>query len=210
MASYRRKEEILKLTWQKRGFEYLGNSINLDHDYAPVVLKQRREYAEVKSGSKPHSQQRWQSFIRRELCYMARWRRRLATWQRGDFRERSSNAQRIYWSRSDVYRGTQREKRRDRWIRIGPGTTRKDSERSGAKSRTDYRTLRDWNLKGTGYFILFIFVLFIYLFIIHYYYYYFIFIHLYLFIWFYFYFIYLYLFFYFIYLLFIYFFHFVF
>ncbi len=49
MASYRTKEEILKLTWQKRGFNYLGNRINLDHDYAPEVLKWRREYAEVKS-----------------------------------------------------------------------------------------------------------------------------------------------------------------
>ncbi|KAI2643888.1 putative transposase element L1Md-A101/L1Md-A102/L1Md-A2 [Labeo rohita] len=49
MASYRTKEEILKLAWQKRGFEYLGNKVNLDHDYAPEVLKQRKEYAEVKS-----------------------------------------------------------------------------------------------------------------------------------------------------------------
>ncbi|RXN27999.1 putative transposase element L1Md-A101/L1Md-A102/L1Md-A2 [Labeo rohita] len=49
MASYRTKEEILKLAWQKHGFEYLGNKVNLDHDYAPEVLKQRKEYAEVKS-----------------------------------------------------------------------------------------------------------------------------------------------------------------
>lgn len=49
MASYRSKEEILKLPWQKRGFEYQGNKVNLDHDYAPVVLKQRKEYTEVKS-----------------------------------------------------------------------------------------------------------------------------------------------------------------
>lgn len=49
MANYRTKEEILKLAWQRRGFEYLGNKINLDHDYAPEVLKQRKEYAEVKA-----------------------------------------------------------------------------------------------------------------------------------------------------------------
>lgn len=49
MASYRTKEEVLKLTWQKRGFEYRGSKVNLDHDYAPEVLKQRKEYAEVKS-----------------------------------------------------------------------------------------------------------------------------------------------------------------
>lgn len=49
IASYRLKEEILKLAWQKRGFEYRGNRINLDHDYAPEVVKLRRGYAEVKS-----------------------------------------------------------------------------------------------------------------------------------------------------------------
>lgn len=49
MASYRMKEEVLKMTWQKRGFEYMGTRVNLGHDYAPEVLKQRREYAEVKS-----------------------------------------------------------------------------------------------------------------------------------------------------------------
>lgn len=49
LASYRTKEEILKLAWQKRGFEYQGNKVNLDHDYAPEVLKQRKEYAEVKA-----------------------------------------------------------------------------------------------------------------------------------------------------------------
>lgn len=49
MASYRTKEEILKLAWQKRGFEYCGNRVNLDHDYAPEVMKLRRGYAEVKS-----------------------------------------------------------------------------------------------------------------------------------------------------------------
>lgn len=48
-ASYRMKEEILKLAWQKRGLEFHGNRINLDHDYAPDVLKQRRRYAEVKA-----------------------------------------------------------------------------------------------------------------------------------------------------------------
>lgn len=49
LSSYRMKEEILKLTWQKRGFDYQGKTVNLDHDYAPEILKQRKEYAEVKA-----------------------------------------------------------------------------------------------------------------------------------------------------------------
>lgn len=48
MSSYRMKEEILRLAWQKRGFQYLERRVNLDHDYAPDILKQRREYAEAK------------------------------------------------------------------------------------------------------------------------------------------------------------------
>lgn len=39
----------MKLAWQKRGFEYQGNKLNLDHDYAPEGLKRRKEYAEVKA-----------------------------------------------------------------------------------------------------------------------------------------------------------------
>lgn len=49
MSSYRMKEELLRMAWQKRGFQYLGKRVNLDHDYAPDVLKKRREYAEAKA-----------------------------------------------------------------------------------------------------------------------------------------------------------------
>uniref|UniRef100_A0A3Q2U4D8 L1 transposable element RRM domain-containing protein n=1 Tax=Fundulus heteroclitus TaxID=8078 RepID=A0A3Q2U4D8_FUNHE len=47
-TSFRIKEEILKKAWEKRGFLYEGNKVFLDHDYAPEVLKKRREYAEAK------------------------------------------------------------------------------------------------------------------------------------------------------------------
>lgn len=47
-ASYRVKEKVLKTAWQKRGFEFEGKRIHLDHDYAPDIMKKRREYAEAK------------------------------------------------------------------------------------------------------------------------------------------------------------------
>ena len=49
MSSYRMKEELLRVAWQKQGFQHLGKRVNLDHDYAPAVLKNRREYAEAKT-----------------------------------------------------------------------------------------------------------------------------------------------------------------
>lgn len=48
LSSYRMKEELLRLAWQNRGFQYLEKRVNLDHDYAPDVLKKRREYTEAK------------------------------------------------------------------------------------------------------------------------------------------------------------------
>lgn len=47
-ASYRTKEEIVKAAWQKRGFVYQEKRVNIDHDYAPEVLKKRKEYTEAK------------------------------------------------------------------------------------------------------------------------------------------------------------------
>lgn len=47
-ASYRTKEEVLRLAWQKRGFTYKDKRISLDNDYTAEVLKRRREYKEVK------------------------------------------------------------------------------------------------------------------------------------------------------------------
>lgn len=46
--SFRNKEEIIKIAWQKRGFEYEGRKVFLDHDYPPDVLKKRKEYTEAK------------------------------------------------------------------------------------------------------------------------------------------------------------------
>uniref|UniRef100_A0A087X478 L1 transposable element RRM domain-containing protein n=1 Tax=Poecilia formosa TaxID=48698 RepID=A0A087X478_POEFO len=46
--SFRVKEEILKKAWQKKGFMYEGKKVFLDHDYAPEVLKKRKEYTEAK------------------------------------------------------------------------------------------------------------------------------------------------------------------
>lgn len=47
MTSYRIKEEIIKIAYQKHGFEYMGNKVNLHHDYVPEVLKQQKEYSEL-------------------------------------------------------------------------------------------------------------------------------------------------------------------
>lgn len=46
--SYNTKELVLRKAWQKRGFEWKGSQIYLDHDYPPLILKKRREYAEVR------------------------------------------------------------------------------------------------------------------------------------------------------------------
>ena len=49
LLSSRMKEELVKLAWQKQGFQPHGKSANLDHDYAPDVLKKQKEYAKAKS-----------------------------------------------------------------------------------------------------------------------------------------------------------------
>lgn len=46
--SFKNKEEVIKIAWQKRGFEYEGRKVFLDHDYAPDVLRKRKEYTEAK------------------------------------------------------------------------------------------------------------------------------------------------------------------
>lgn len=48
LASYKMKDEVLRLAWQKRGFTYKGKRVSLDQDYTTEVLKRRREYNEVK------------------------------------------------------------------------------------------------------------------------------------------------------------------
>lgn len=49
LGSYRMKEEVLRLAWQKKGFQLNGKNVNLDHDYAPEVLAKRKQYAEAKA-----------------------------------------------------------------------------------------------------------------------------------------------------------------
>lgn len=40
--SFRNKEEIIKIAWQKRGFEYEGRKVFLNHDYTVDVLRKRK------------------------------------------------------------------------------------------------------------------------------------------------------------------------
>ena len=46
--SFKTKETILRKAWQKKGFTWQENRINLDHDYPPLILKKRREYTEIR------------------------------------------------------------------------------------------------------------------------------------------------------------------
>lgn len=48
LMSFRVKGEIIKKAWQKKGFMYEGKKVFLDRDYAPEVLKKRKEYTEAK------------------------------------------------------------------------------------------------------------------------------------------------------------------
>ncbi len=51
-ASFKLKDEILNVAWQKKGFDFQGKRIHLDNDYAPELLKKRRNYAEAKAARK--------------------------------------------------------------------------------------------------------------------------------------------------------------
>lgn len=46
--SFKTKETILRLAWQKRGLIWKGKRINLDNDYAPHILQKRREDTEIR------------------------------------------------------------------------------------------------------------------------------------------------------------------
>ncbi|KAK7895736.1 hypothetical protein WMY93_021061 [Mugilogobius chulae] len=46
--AHRTKEEVLKRAWQQKGFMLNEKKVFVDHDYAPDVLKKRREYTEAK------------------------------------------------------------------------------------------------------------------------------------------------------------------
>ncbi|GAA6096353.1 uncharacterized protein LOC109138835 [Tachysurus ichikawai] len=56
--SFKTKETILRKAWQRKGFTWQENHINLDHDYPPLIFKKRREYSEIRKvlkGKKFHS-----------------------------------------------------------------------------------------------------------------------------------------------------------
>uniref|UniRef100_A0A3P8SL04 L1 transposable element RRM domain-containing protein n=1 Tax=Amphiprion percula TaxID=161767 RepID=A0A3P8SL04_AMPPE len=42
------KEELIKIAWQKKCFMYEERKVFLDHDYAPEILRKRKEYMEAK------------------------------------------------------------------------------------------------------------------------------------------------------------------
>ncbi|ROK10409.1 hypothetical protein DPX16_23776 [Anabarilius grahami] len=46
--SYRMKEEILRTAWRKKGFLWRVKRVNIDHDYAPDVIRKHKEYTEAK------------------------------------------------------------------------------------------------------------------------------------------------------------------
>lgn len=45
---FKTKETLLRKAWQKKGFTWQENRINLDHDYPSLILKKRREYTEIR------------------------------------------------------------------------------------------------------------------------------------------------------------------
>lgn len=55
--SYKTKDLILRKAWQGKGFTWQENHINLDHDYPPLILKKRREYAEIRKVMKENKVQ---------------------------------------------------------------------------------------------------------------------------------------------------------
>lgn len=51
-ASFKMKEEILKKAWQRKGIDFQGKKIHIDHNYVPEVLRKRRDYKEAKAALK--------------------------------------------------------------------------------------------------------------------------------------------------------------
>lgn len=90
--SFRNKVKIMKTAWQKRGFEYEGQKVFLDHDHDPEALRKRKEYIEakkllrVKYASKHHFQRGYGCSLREKLVFTIRLKRRLRTKQGGAFR----------------------------------------------------------------------------------------------------------------------------
>lgn len=145
LSSYRMKEELLKLAWQKRGFQLHGKSVNLDHDYAPDVLKKRKEYAEAKSVLKEKK-------IRFQTPFPARLRvfypegtvvYGSAGEATGDMAKRGSrllNTRNLCWSR---FRSSHGERAGDRGTgreQAKGGATWKNYRCLGARIQNDYKT----------------------------------------------------------------------
>ena len=51
LPSFQSKEELIKIAWQKKGIQYEGRKVFLDHAYTAEVLKRRKEYAEEKGSA---------------------------------------------------------------------------------------------------------------------------------------------------------------
>lgn len=46
--SFKTKETLLRKAWQRKGFTWQENRINLDHDYPPLILRKRRDFTEIR------------------------------------------------------------------------------------------------------------------------------------------------------------------
>lgn len=46
--SYKTKEDISRTAWRKKGFVWHDKRVNIDHDYAPDVIRKLKEYTEAK------------------------------------------------------------------------------------------------------------------------------------------------------------------
>ncbi|CAL1568734.1 unnamed protein product [Knipowitschia caucasica] len=46
--SFTVKEMLLHKAWQRKGFKWKDNHVNLDHDYPPSIIAKRKEYAEIR------------------------------------------------------------------------------------------------------------------------------------------------------------------
>ena len=128
LSSYRIKEELLKLAWQKREFQLHRKSVNLDHDYVPDVLKKRKENAKAKSVLKEKK-------IRFQTPFPARLRvfylegtvlYRSAEEATGDMAKRGSRSRISAGADSEVHRRTSR--RSGNRERAGGGATRKTTD----------------------------------------------------------------------------------
>ena len=76
--SFRVKEEVLKMAWQKKGFSWRNCKINLDHDYAPYILARRKRKT---LSSRPCNRHGWESSMRTGQKPTTQWWRQRRTWR---------------------------------------------------------------------------------------------------------------------------------